>query len=179
MNRLSEIIHNPNINFKAVGLDNFNHKMLMNDKSVDINTKKAEKIIDIYTTLDLRKYFMTKRSVKEEDRTESDGRLIYLYHKIRRELSALDNNINYVVDVLVEYLYNYKKSSFKTTLWESFGDVIVENLRFNVAVNQIYCEVCGDIIEQSRNFGRKYCDECGVSRRRVYQKKLMQNRRNL
>ena len=64
-----------------------------------------------------------------------------------------------------------KKSQYKDTLWLCFGDVIVENLRFNVAMNQTYCEVCGDLIEQSAN-NRKYCSECA---REVWKE---QNRKN-
>ena len=68
-------------------------------------------------------------------------------------------NVNYVVDVLVEYLYGHKHSRFKTTLWSSFGDVIVENLKFNIVMDQTYCEVCGDLIEKTSN-NKKYCIEC-------------------
>lgn len=157
VNRLESLIPNPRINFKAVGLDNFDYKMLMNSQ-VDITTEQAKEIIDKYTELDLNKYFIINRS---EDGNESDkiGNLIYLYSQIREKILLVNNNIKYVVDILIEYLYNYKNSNYKTTLWECFGDVIVENLKYNVAMNQTYCEVCGDLIEQSAN-NKKYCSDC-------------------
>ena len=124
--------------------------MLMSDKNVDIKTDAVNEIIETYTRLDLRKYFLVKRDENEEDTKDRVGNLIYLYSKIRKEISSLNSNINYIVDVLIEYLYNYKQSSFKTTLWECFGDVIVENLKYNIVMNQVYCEVCGDLIERKQ-----------------------------
>lgn len=56
-----------------------------------------------------------------------------------------------------------KKSSFKTTLWECFGDIIIENLNKNIKSSLeegiILCEVCGKRIEDLMN-NRKYCIEC-------------------
>ena len=169
VNRLERIIPNPKINFKAVGLDSFNYKMLMNDQNVDITTEEARKIIDKYTELDLKKRFIPI----ENDKKDTDDTL-YLYKDIRNKILALNNNINYVVDVLVEYLYKYKNSNYKTTLWSSFGDIIVQNLKFNITMNQTYCEVCGDLIERTGN-KLKYCAECSrdaeLAKYRRYNKK--------
>lgn len=154
INRLHNIIPNPIINFKAVGLNNFNYKMLMGEKHIDISTDSALEIIQKYTELDLYKRFIPI----EKDDSDSDDS-IYLYKDIRNQILKVNYNVNYVVDVLVEYLYGHKHSRFKTTLWSSFGDVIVENLKFNIVMDQTYCEVCGDLIEKSIN-NRKYCNEC-------------------
>jgi hypothetical protein len=154
VNRLERIIPNPKISFKAVGLDNFNYKMLMSDKNVDIETENAKEIINKYTELDLKKRFMP---TENEDKDSSDT--IYLYNEIRNRILSLNNNINYVADVLIEYLYKYKNSGYKTTLWSSFGDIIVQNLKYNIVMNQMYCEMCGDIIERTTG-NKKYCYEC-------------------
>ena len=45
------------------------------------------------------------------------------------KILELNEDKYYIVDVLVEYLYAQKQSSYKTTLWSSFGDIIVENLK--------------------------------------------------
>ena len=71
----------------------------------------------------------------------------------------LDNDEKYVTDVLIEYLYNHKKSNFKTTLWECFGDVIVDNLRMNIDTKYVYCDICGDLISPTNN-KMKYCQQC-------------------
>ena len=135
INRLHNIIPNPIINFKAVGLNNFNYKMLMGEKHIDISTDSALEIIQKYTELDLYKRFIPI----EKDDSDSDDS-IYLYKDIRNQMLKVNYNVNYVVDVLVEYLYGHKHSRFKTTLWSSFGDVIV-NLKFNIVMDQTYCEV--------------------------------------
>ena len=154
INRLHKIIPNPIINFKAVGLNNFNFKMLMDEKHIDISTDSAQAIIEKYTELDLKKRFIP---IENDDDDSND--VIYLYIDIRNQILHINSNINYVVDVLVEYLYGHKHSKFKTTLWSSFGDIIVENLKFNIVMDQTYCEICGDLVEKITN-NQKYCDEC-------------------
>lgn len=56
-----------------------------------------------------------------------------------------------------------EKSSFKTTLWECFGGIIVSNLKNNLTkdfkYNAIQCKCCGKLIEAKTN-RTKYCDEC-------------------
>jgi len=149
VNRLYKLIPNPNINFNAINLGVFDYKILMKDEDVKLD----DNIIKKYKELDLKKHFMINR-VDDEI-----GNMTYLYQEIREKMLEINKNIQYVVDVLVKYLYEFKKSNFKTTLWECFGDIIVTNLRRNVEKNKIYCEVCGDLIEQSNNKS-KYCFNC-------------------
>ncbi|MBA9087670.1 hypothetical protein FHR92_004155 [Fontibacillus solani] len=61
--------------------------------------------------------------------SNSTGDNIYVYKDIRNKILEVNKDAAYVVDVLVEYLYKNKMSSFKTTLWSSFGDVIVNNFK--------------------------------------------------
>lgn len=154
VNRLEKMIPNPRINFKATNLGKFDYRMLMNDK----NIKLDKNIIEKYTELDLKKPFLIN---KIED--EKTSNTVFLYEDIKNKLLEVNNDIKYITDVLVKYLYNEKKSSYKTTLWECFGDVIVENLKNNITfkLNEgvILCEVCGKRIEDLMN-NRKYCKEC-------------------
>ncbi|HHX69720.1 MAG TPA: hypothetical protein GX708_16950, partial [Gallicola sp.] len=124
VNMLRSIIPNKNIDFKSIGLNNFDYKMLMDDSDVDITTDNAIKIIDKYVELDLKKYFIIN---KDEDDNDKIKNILYMYKIIREDILKVNTNVNYVTDVLIEYLYGYKESNFKTTLWSSFGDVIVEN----------------------------------------------------
>lgn len=156
VNRLHKIIPNPMINFKAVGLNNFDYKMLMDDSNVDMNNVIAKLIIEKYEELDLKKRFLPIVNENEDSRL-----ILYMYVDIRNQLLSVWNNINYVVDVLVKFLYKSKKSSYKTTLWASFGDVLVKNLRYNISMNQTYCEICGDLVTMT-GFNQKYCDECAT-----------------
>lgn len=168
VNRLNKIIPNPKISFKAIGLRDFNYKMLMRDKKVKLDNK----IIIKYNELDLKSHFMISKSNDDES-----NNVLYLYQDIKKQILEINNDINYVVDVLVNFLYEEKKSNFKTTLWECFGDIIIENLKENIKINQIYCEKCGDLVEQTSN-NKKYCEECKKKLDRQFAKESMRKKRN-
>lgn len=150
VNKLEKMIPNPNINYNAGNLGKFNYKMLMNNKKGGSDSK----IIERYTELDLKNHFMITKVSNDEA-----GNSVYLYKEIRNNILEINNNISYVVDVLVGYLYVHKKNNYKTTLWECFGDIIVENLKKNISDNSMLCEICGGRIEQTNNKSR-YCLKC-------------------
>jgi hypothetical protein len=154
VNRLEKIIPNPIINFRGAKLGKFNYKMLMKNPNVKLDTS----IIEKYTELDLNKRFIALGNI--DDLTSSDE--LYIYKDIRSKILEVNDDIQYVTDVLIEYLYNQKKSSFKATLWSSFGDIIVENLKINIENelhNTLLCEVCSERIENTVG-NKKYCDNC-------------------
>jgi hypothetical protein len=119
------------------------------------NIEVNEKIINKYKELDLKKHFMLS---KKSDEEQPDN-MVYLYQKIRKKILKTNKDARYVTDILIKYLYEQKQSNHKTTLWECFGDIIVENLKNNVKSKNTYCEVCGVLIEQTNN-KKKYCDKC-------------------
>jgi len=153
VNRLEKIIPNPIINFKAVGLNNFDYRLLLSDPDEIIELDND--IVEKYRELDLKKHFMMNLSKNDE----KNNNITHQYQMIKEQILEIDSDFRYVVNVLVEYLYMHKKSNYKTTLWECFGDVLVENLKNNIKNKTIYCECCGDIIEQTGN-RKKYCDDC-------------------
>lgn len=182
VNRLGDLIVNPQSNFRSAGLSDFDYKMLMDKSRVDISTEQAKEIIDKYTELDLNKYFIINRDNDGENREidESDkvGNIIYLYNDIKNKILDVNKDVKYVVDVLVEYLYEFKKSVYKTTLWECFGDIIVDNLKINIVMNQTYCIECGVVIERTSN-RLKYCEECWKERERELWSKSKRKSRNV
>jgi hypothetical protein len=164
VNRLEKIIPNPVIRFKSLG--QFDYKMLMNNTEVELN----EEIIEKYNELDVNSRFLMS------EHKDGVNNYTYIYNEIRTKLLELHNNVAYVTDVLIQYLYNHKKSNFKTTLWECFGDVILGNLNRNVEnklKDRIQCEVCGERIAVVGN-RKKYCDACA---RRMNIEKTMANRK--
>lgn len=161
VNKLKKkIIKDVRINFQ---LENkFDYKMLMFHDKVGLNSNEAEMIIKKYKELDWKKRYMMDED-KDDDKYNSYK---YTYQKIRGEILAVNSNILYVVDVLVKFLYHHRNSKFKTTLWECFGNVIYENIQRNVKVKYKYCEVCGDLIEESSNYCNKYCKICAKEKER-------------
>ncbi|MGM1044866.1 MAG: RNA dependent RNA polymerase [Bacillota bacterium] len=171
VNRLGKLIPNPKINFKAANLGKFDYRLLLSNKNRVI--KLDERIINAYIEQDLQKHFMMKGTLEEKGTSDD----IYIYKEIRKKLLEVNKDVTYIVDVLVEYLYKHKNSSFKTTLWSSFGDIIVVNLKKNINMGfddgYIQCEICGERIESKRNVQR-YCRQCA---KKINIQKTIENRK--
>ncbi|MGZ7444939.1 RNA dependent RNA polymerase [Paenibacillus sp. TH7-28] len=155
VNRLNNIIPNPRLNFKAANLGNFDYKILMSSPTLSVHLN--QEIIDRYKSLDLKSHYM----LNHDDESKSNYR--YIYSSIRNQLLSDGYDETYVADMLIEYLYKYKNSSYKTTLWECFGDIMLENLKKNLknkyAGKHTLCETCGKRIEMKSN-RTKYCEDC-------------------
>lgn len=163
VNKLNKIVKNPNLKIENV-CGRFNYKKLMRNNKIEIN-EENQYIIDKYNELDIRNIFM----LEKQDKRHKMDNLHYQYKKIRDEMLTLNEDIYYVVDVLVKYLYNVKKDDKKVTLWESFGDIVVENIKENLTKNfkhpAIECQECGCLIEKKS--GRtKYCNKCWKEKRK-------------
>ncbi|QNK60692.1 hypothetical protein H7F31_17980 [Paenibacillus sp. PAMC21692] len=171
VNRLSTIVPNRRINFNAANLGQFNYQTLMRNKRVALKSDEAQAIITKYTELDTGKFMKSFKKYEE-------AAIPYVYMNIRNQILDTNSNLNYVVDVLVKYLYVEKASSYKTTLWSSFGDVIVANLRRNIEDGLdngfILCADCGDRAQLVRQ-RQTLCDPCQMVRTR--ERKRIQKRR--
>ena len=157
VNKLEKIIVSPNLNFKSIK-GRFSYKKIMRDTKTVLN-KNNQVLIDKYKELDTKSVFMINRNDSDYKTTNAK----FVYENIRNQLLEINNDIYYVVDVLVKYLYNVKKQNKKITLWESFGDILVENLIYNITKefkkNVIFCQECGRPTEKIHN-KIKYCPEC-------------------
>lgn len=172
VNKLEKIIPNPRISFKKAQVGEFNSKMLMNNTDIEIDYSIVKK----YTELDLNKRFMSSEDM--ESVNSMDG--LYVYKEIRSELLKINSDVVYVTDVLIKYLYEEKNSNFKTTLWSSFGDIIVENLLLNIErefKDAVPCENCGCRMEVSNN-KQKYCGRCAKEINNKKTREAMKSRRN-
>lgn len=152
VNKLNYIIPDKRINFKKVA-GKFDYTYLMYNSKVQL----ADEIISKYVELDRAK----KWKIKKDNFNSSDA--IFIYKKIRDELLAMNNDENYIVDILIKYLYE-KQSSWKETLWKSFGDIILNNLQRNLK-NTKPCDGCGQLIKIVNN-RTKYCQKCWNRRER-------------
>jgi hypothetical protein len=131
VNKLEHIIPNKRINFVKVA-GKFDYKMLMKNK----DTKIDHHIVDKYVHLDRNKKWLMKKN--ESAKTYHK---FYVYKQIREEILDINSDSEYVADVLIKYLYDICNSKNKTTLWESFGDILLSNLRNDIE-NTILCERC-------------------------------------
>lgn len=172
VNMLKDIIPNNKVNFESVGLEDFDYHMLMYCHDEDTQTDDAKLIIDKYNELDLKKYFMINKKNIEDDRIKN---LLYTYQKIKKEIYAINDDPKFVVDVLIKYLYESKKSNYKTTLWSCFGDEIIDNIRINIqrklSEGYIQCESCHKLIKPKSN-RQKYCKNCWEEKERELRKDI-------
>ena len=164
VNKLNYIIPENRINFKKVAGE-FNYKHLMRNRKMKLD----QAIIDKYIELDRTKRFKINRS---EPLTSNE--ILYAYKKIREELLEINNDAEYVADVLIKHLYE-NKSSRKKTLWESFGDVIFNNLQMNLK-NTKPCGCCGKLIDAVNN-RTKYCEKCWKKKQKQWQRESMKKSR--
>lgn len=147
-NRISKMIKNPRVKINISGVDKFDYKLLKNNKVFS----EDNKIIELYEKLDLKKFSLMNNKKDIENYT-------YVYQDIRKQILQLNSDVYYVGDVLIDYLYKTKKAKNKTTLWESFGDILLENLKVNTKIKYMYCNKCGDLLEQTVN-NQRYCSIC-------------------
>lgn len=166
VNRLHEIIPDKRINFTKI-TGKFDYKMLMKNKRVKLD----EEIVNKYEELNKNK----KELMNNQEEHESH-KMPYIYERIRKELLKVNDDEQYVTDVLVKYLYAEKDSPFKTTLWSSFGDIIIKNMARNLNGTK-QCEMCGERIEKKR--AKKYCEKCAKKRERERVKRLRQKQKKV
>ena len=137
MNRIAAKILDPRVRFSK-SISKFDYRMLMN-LDYDFSISSENKVVKSYDNWNSKQYLFT---IEEEKHQKQED--IYMYQKIREKIiEECNENINYIVNTLVAYLYTVRQSSQKKALWACFGDVIVENLKRNIDGNSRVCNICG------------------------------------
>ena len=167
VNRLEDVIINNRLVFKNV-VGKFDWKKLMwtpniKDDAYIIDKETDEMIIKLYTELDRNKrHYMAN---VEED---IDDKKQFVYILIREKLLEIYPDPHKVADVLVRWLFHEKDSEYKRTLWESFGQEVVEAIRKNV-YNEVDCVGCGETINKPRQ-RQVRCEKCQKEYRKYLDK---------
>ena len=135
MNRIAASIPDPKIKFSKT-ISKFDYRMLMN-LDCDFSVSSESPVIKAYDYWNARiNEFEDDKAVKNQD--------MYKYKNLRRKvLEESGKDIDYVVNTLVAYLYTVRKTSAKKGLWDSFGDVIIQNLKNNLNQESKICKICG------------------------------------
>ena len=135
MNRIAASIPDPKIKFSK-SISKFDYRMLMN-LDCDFSVSPESPVVKAYDYWNARiNEFEDDKAVKNQD--------MYKYKNLRNKvLEESGKDIDYVVNTLVAYLYTVRKTSAKKGLWDSFGDVIVENLKRNLEGKGKICQICG------------------------------------
>lgn len=135
MNRIAASIPDPKIRFSK-SISKFDYRMLMN-LDCDFSVSSESPVVKAYDYWNARiNEFEDDKAVKNQD--------MYKYKNLRNKvLEESGKDIDYVVNTLVAYLYTVRKTSAKKGLWDSFGDVILENLKRNLKGKGKICQICG------------------------------------
>lgn len=171
INRLEKIIQNPNINYNIHNCGKFDYKNLMSVKDISIDDIIAKKIIGKFT-----KDSFNIKDFKHED-SENEIKNDYSNIQIRNNMSVVCDNVDYLVNVLVKYYYSNNIED-KRTLWEVYGDVIINNIKQNVDLNTILCSKCGKRFKPNNN-KQKYCEECAKEIERENWRRSKKKTRNV
>ena len=170
MNRLCCSIPGGKIKYcKTIG--KFDYRMLMNQAvAFDINVNSA--IIEQY------KYYNKRQNLlfKTDDESHCNQEELFMYQYIRNKIiEETGEEIDYIVNTLVSYLYTVQKTGTKKMLWACFGDMIVANLRRNTADLGKICVVCGKRFAPTTNNQITCGEKCGhaldVQKRRLRHEK--------
>lgn len=165
VNWLQDFIMDRRITFKNV-VEEFDYKNLMwtpniKDDTFVVSEEIDKEIIEKYTSLD-----NNKRNYVSDEADNKDGKKPYIYTVIREELLSIHSDSYQVSDILVRYLFAKKDSEYKKTLFESFGEEVVDAIRKNVN-SEINCRSCGELINEPKQRQIR-CDAC----QKAYRKKL-------
>ena len=138
MNRIAAKIPDPKIKFSK-SISKFDYRMLMN-LDFDFSVSPDNPVVKSYDYWNARQWMFEIEDDKHQKQED-----IYMYQKIRQKIieDCKDKDIDYIVNTLVAYLYTVRKVSPKKTMWASFGDVIVRNLKRNLEGKGKICQVCG------------------------------------
>lgn len=166
VNRLEKLVSNPRITFRAKNCGKLDYINLLHDKEIDINNDLAQEIIKKFKYINANKKFIKRDDVEDKNN--------YTNTFIKNELISICNNEVYITDVLVKYYYNEVISDNKRTLWDVFGNIILNNIKNNIDLNTKMCERCGERIDIINN-RIKYCENC---EKKIRQKKRVEYNKN-
>ena len=162
MGRLEKMIPNKRLLFKVHNLQKFDYKMLMNNP----NTEIRQDIVDVYDKVskNLKLYSNDGKGKQNYE---------YIIKEIESAFAEVESDEVILVDVLIQYLYQ-RDNIRKVTLWECYGDIINQNLKYNLTKKygekSKPCIICGERIEITTS-NNMMCEECFATKRREYKTK--------
>lgn len=186
VNKLNDIIPNPRINCRKLGLDKINYTLMMRDVRTDcmvsftdrgrIIKEETDPLIVKYCELNKKYQFALNDAVKgfsSDDMSKSKMRRDLKYRKISKEIYEELSSFGYddfkIVDILVKFLYGIKGGKNKMALWLCYGDIVYDNLSRNVKreTRDVQCVDCGEWFEVSiKDTKTCRCHECTQEHKR-------------
>lgn len=138
MNRIAASIPDPKIRFSR-SISKFDYRMLMN-LDCDFSISGNNPVVKAYDYWNARQNLLSNN-----EETHEAQESLYLYRRLKEEIVDMSgkDDMDYIVNTLVAYLYTARKNSAKKVLWACFGDVMLENLKKNLEGKGKVCQICG------------------------------------
>jgi hypothetical protein len=133
VNKLEKLIINKNLSFRLKDFGKFDYRLLMNNPDIKIDDNLIQDYIKIN-----RKYHF-KINMEDPEKTNIN----YISDIIRNELDKYGYMEVEVTDMLIKYLYGIKNSKSKESLWFCYGEIVVDNLKYNIGNKKSICIRCG------------------------------------
>ena len=185
VNKLESIIPNPRINFRKLGIESIDYRLMMSNPDIEFDLSLAdngriieeetEPLIVEYHMFD-KKYYMAVDNMVcsgRNDKSDSYLRAQLKFRRIADEIKDKLSSFGYtdveIADILVKYLYGIRKSANKTGLWLCYGDIIYDNLSHNLkkGFKDVQCVDCGEWFEVPvKDTKTCRCHECAVEHKR-------------
>ena len=172
VDRLMDVIPQYRFNFGLNKGGRFDFHMLMNNPNL-IRTPDVDQLIATYLEK-VSKIKIPDRTDIYEDDVDTHS---YQFWTFRNEMLEMRYNPNYVVDAIIYGIFHLRKAKHKKAFWGAFGDIVLENLKQNLAkqcdsmtlCNKCYarfypsdetqlCPHCGNRNNKARV---SFCIDCG------------------
>lgn len=152
MNRICNYIPSSRLKYSKT-ISKFDWRTLLN-QDFDYTVRENSKIVERYN-------YWSKNQYKFDygDNSHTNENELYKYNFIRDDiLKYCEEDVDFIVNSLIAYVYTVKQSSNKKMLWACFGDTIVKNLTNNISGR--ICPICGKRFEPQKH-NQMYCSrEC-------------------
>lgn len=200
VNKLNNIIPNPRINCRKLGLEEIDYELLMNNRDIECKfamtdrgkliKEESDPLIAKYCELN-RLYYLTlddslridkvfSGDILKKSQLRQDLKYKKISDEIKYELSQFGYDDEEVADMLVKFLYG-TKSKNKMALWLCYGDIIFSNLENNVKqkMKEIQCVDCGEWFEvHNKNTETCRCTDCNTEHKRELARLRKQKQRS-
>lgn len=189
VNKLEQMIPNPRINCRGLGLRKPDYKLLMSNPNIFCRvsfTDRGRMIKDETDPLIVKYCELSKQYgmlLSDLSQSESDGvvsslsqnkqKQYFVYKQAIQEIKTSLLQFGYsdveVSDILVKFLYEIRDSKHKTILWLCYGDYLLENLERHIRnkSREVQCLDCGKWFDVTIKDNRTCrCEVCALEHKR-------------
>ena len=169
VNRLEDLIVNQRIFFNGIGLKKVDIDVLKSGVAKEVSLDIINNITSCFDNLNKKYHFKINSActeIKKECLSNTQYKQDLFFKNVVNEtkdsLAQFGLSDIEVTEILVDYLYR-KESKSKDLLWMCYGDIILNNIKFNIDNNTkiIECSICKKILYVPMKNNRTcMCEKC-------------------